>query len=228
MQTPTPVVKPISRFTLLRGILIVLLLLVGWIVIDLTIPRHSDMRQFNPSEVGRLDTGMWRSYYERRPLRLFSQLAELMRSQYRAPFWRSWVLAYQAGSAAFVFKDGKNRQEYANAQPYLERFYSGINTLAEKPFDVQRVSKMELEWWIIRREKDQFRPADWERILADEAAAVYHLPADRFREHAQLRVRAMMYRDHRNQDINESDWQYIRQLLDQSWLALHKAVNKTP
>lgn len=225
MQTPVSVTKPSPRFTIRRGIVIILLALAIWVTLDLTVPRHTNMQQFDPVEVSRLDAEMWRSYYERRPLRLFSQLAELMRSQYRAPFWRSWLLAYQAGKAAFVFKDGKNRNDYAKALPYLERFYEGINDLAEKPFTVQTVARQELEWWIIRREKDRFQPQDWERILAEEAGELYHLPADRFREHAQLRVRAMMYRDQRNQEISEADWQYIQDLLNHSWQALHKAVN---
>ena len=225
MQRAIPKISSLPRFTVRRGLLIFLLGLVSWITLDLTIPRHTSMRRFDSAEVARLDADMWRSYYERRPLRLFSQLAELMRSQYRAPYWRSWLLAYQAGRAAFVFKDGKNRNDYAKALPYLERFYDGINDLADKPFSVQTVARQELEWWIIRREKDRFQPQDWERILADEAAEFYHLPADRFREHAQLRVRAMMYRDQRNQEISEADWQYIQDLLNHSWQALHKAVN---
>lgn len=216
----------LHRLKLGWGIGIILFGLGLWIMLDLTIPRRTDMRQFDPAEVGRLDAAMWQSYYERRPLRLFSQGAELMRLQYRAPYWRSWVLAYQAGKAAFVFKDGINRQEYTNALPYLEEFYRGVNDLTQQPFNGQRVAKLELDWWIIRREKDRFQPADWERILAEEAGEMYHLPANRFRQHAQLRVRAMMYRDQRNQDMTEADWQLIREMLSQSWEALHKVVNE--
>jgi len=174
--------KPgLLRRLIRRAILGFLIVLVGWITVDLTWPRQSDMRTFDPVEVGRLDAAMWQSYYERRPLRLVNQLTELMRSQYRAPFWRSWLLAYQAGRAAFVFKDGHNRQEYAEALPHLEQFYTGINKLSVKPFSVQRVATLELEWWTIRREQTRFNPKDWERILTDEAAEFYHLPADRFR-----------------------------------------------
>ncbi len=201
------------------------LLLVAWIAVDLNLrPKHS-LRKFDPKEVARLDAQMWRSYYERKPLKLFSQLAELMRSQYGAPFWQSWLLAGYAGRAAFVFKDGHSRTDYTRALPHLRNFYMGINRLADTGFDVEKVANMELEWWIIRREKARFSPADWERILATEAAEFYHLPAQQFGPHAQLRVKAMLLRDSLGDHITEQDWQRIRGMLEQSWRALQLAVS---
>ena len=213
-----------SKKTTRRVLPGVFLCLIIWIIVDLNLrPKHS-LREFDPAEVARLDAEMWRSYYERKPLKLFSQLAELMRSQYGAPFWQSWLLAGYAGRAAFVFKDGRSRTEYARARPHLCNFYTGINQLADKPFDVEKVANMELEWWIIRREKARFSPADWERILADEAAEFYHLPTQNFREHARLRVSAMLMRDSLGNDITERDWQQIRVLLEQSWRVLYDNV----
>ncbi len=40
------------------------------------------MREFDPDEVARLETAMWRSYYEKQRVSLFNQLAELLRTQY--------------------------------------------------------------------------------------------------------------------------------------------------
>jgi hypothetical protein len=44
--------------------------------------RPSDLRAFDAAAVGQLDTDMWRSYYERRPVRLFEQMITLLRTQY--------------------------------------------------------------------------------------------------------------------------------------------------
>ena len=202
----------------------IFLLLIGWITVDLNLrPKHS-LREFDPIEVARLDAEMWRSYYERKPLKLFSQLAQLMRSQYGAPFWQSWLLAGYAGRAAFVFKDGHSRTDYARALPHLRNFYTGINRLTDNGFDVEKVANMELEWWIIRREQGNYVSADWERILADEAAGFYHLPDQRFAAHARLRVRAMLLRDSLGHEITEHDWQRIQVLLEESWLSLYNNV----
>ena len=37
------------------------------------------MREFDPDEVARLETAMWRSYYEKHRARLFNEMTELLR-----------------------------------------------------------------------------------------------------------------------------------------------------
>ena len=49
-----------------RLLLAVLALAVVWVVADLLSSRRSDLREFDPNEVARLETDMSRSYYERR------------------------------------------------------------------------------------------------------------------------------------------------------------------
>lgn len=202
----------------------VFVLLALWVIADLYIPRRRDMRSFDPAYVGKMDSDMWRAYYEKKPVRLFFQLAGLMRRQYHAPFWRAFAIAYRAAKAAFVFKEGHNRAEYGKALPHLEKFYCEINSLSDKPFDYKKVAGLELEWWIIRREPDQFTTADWENILAQEAGEMYLEPAAKFSGYAQSRTEAMVLRDQMGNNIAESDWQKIDSLLVGCWTALHSAL----
>jgi len=64
----------------MRVALVIVAALAAWIAFDVLMPRRSDFRQFDPVATGRLDADMWRSYYERRPARLFWQLAQLERA----------------------------------------------------------------------------------------------------------------------------------------------------
>ena len=114
-----------------------------------------------------------------------------MRKEFHFPFWRSHRIAYYAAKAAFVFKDGKSRSDYDKALPYLKKYYSLNNSISEMAFDADSAAKSELEWWIIRRNREQHPPAEWENWLATTAAIMYHLPADSFREYSHLRVRAV-------------------------------------
>ncbi len=207
-------------------LLLLLLALAGWIASDLLIPRKKDLRDFDALEVGRLDADMWRSYYERRRLKLFGQLSRLMRSQFGAPFWRSFPMAYQAARAAAVFQDGRRREDYAKALPLLEAYFRQANALSSRPFDVKTVAKNELEWWIIRREPEH-PTADWERILAEVAGEMYHIPAEKCAGYARLRVEAMVLRDGKGGQIGEEDWEKVTALLVESWRALYRAVNET-
>lgn len=198
----------------------------AWAAIDLYGPVRTDVRRFDPQEVARLDTAMWRSYYGRERLRLFRQLAELLRTQYRLPLLRSNVTAYHAARAAFVFKDGKSRDDYEKARPFLISFYTEIRRVSNIEFDVERAARLELEWWIVHRERDKHQPGDLERALAELAAEVYRVPVEKMMEHARLRAEAMKIRDTKAEQggLTEEDWRKIDELLRASWQSLYSAL----
>ena len=206
----------------------VLVLTTGYVAYDMLVPVRSDLRRFDPHEVARLETAMWRSYYDRERVRLFLELAELMRAQYHLPFVRSNVVALRAARAAFIFKHGKERPEYELALPDLEAFYASLHDASATPFDVREAARLELEWWIVHRQRDRHvMPADLERALAALPAAIFHLPPERFAEHARLRTEAMRIRDTKADDggVTEEDWARIDALLHESWVSLHVEVN---
>ncbi len=208
-------------------ILAVLIVGLGWLGFDLYGPRKHSLRDFDPNEVARLETDMWRSYYAKQRVKLFNQLAELMRSQYGMPLATSNAVAYQAAKAAFVFKEGKKREDYEKALPNLIKFYQAIHDGADVDFDVEKAAKLELEWWIIHRQRDKFKPGDLDRSLAELPAEIYRIPAERLMEHARLRQEAMTIRDKKAEDggVTEADWQKIHELLQASWKSLFDVVN---
>src|SRR5215207_5918376 len=116
------------------------LLLAAWAAYDLNSSSRTSLRDFDADEVARLDTAMWRSYYSRQRVRLYGQLTELLRTQYRLPFWRSNAVAYRAAKAAFVFKDGHSRADYARALPDLRSFYKSIRSVSDTDFDPERAA----------------------------------------------------------------------------------------
>ena len=208
-------------------ILIALAAVIGWFAVDLYSPRTTRMRQFDPNEVARLETDMWRSYYDKERVKLFNQLAELMRRQYHMPFATSNAAAYQAAKAAFVFKDGKKREDYEKALPNLIKFYQSIRAGSDIPFDVEKAAKLELEWWIVHRQRAQHQPVDLDRALAELQAEIFQVPVDGLMEHARLRAEAMTIRDKKAEEgaVSEQDWAKINELLRASWQSLWKAVN---
>ena len=215
-----------GRRVLLYGAALILLL-AAWVAYDLYAPRRTSLREFDADEVARLETAMWRSYYSRQRARLFGQLAELLRTQYRLPLWRSNAVAFRAARAAFVFKDGRSRADYERALPDLRSFYQSIREVADTDFDVERAARLELEWWIVHRERRRHAPGDLERALADLQAELFRVPAERLSEHARLRAEAMEIRDTKAErgGVTEENWGRIDELLHTSWRSLHAAVN---
>lgn len=164
-----------GRKITIRIVLAVIVLLVGAVLYDLYYPRTAHLREFDADEVARLETAMWRSYYEKQRLRLFKELSELLRTQYQMPLVRSNQVAYYAANAAFTFKKGKGRADYEKALPDLVKFYSAIRKMSDIPFDVDRVSRLELEWWIIHRERAKHPPGDLIKALAELQAEIYQV-----------------------------------------------------
>jgi hypothetical protein len=217
--------KSKGRRILLSATLLVAVVIV-WVGFDLYGPRTAHLRDFNPDEVARLDTAMWRSYYDRQRLRLFNQMAELLRLQYNLPFVRSNRVAYHAAKAAFVFKDGKQRSDYEKALPDLIDFYTSLRNVSDTPFDVNRAARLELEWWIIHRERAKHTEGDLDRALAELQAEIYQAPVEKLMEHARLRAEAMRMRDSKAEagKVTGEDWARIGELLRDSWRSLSKAV----
>ena len=214
------------RNVFLRIGALVFVLLVGVVLYDLYYPRITHLREFDADEVARLETAMWRSYYDKERLKLFTQLSELLRKQYRMPLVRSNQTAFYAAKATFTFKDGHGRADYEKALPDLVKFYSAIRKMSDIPFDVDRVARLELEWWIIHRERARHAPGDLEKALAELQAEIYQVPVNRLMEHGHLRAEAMTIRDTKAESggVKEEDWAKIGDLLRQSWRSLAMAV----
>ena len=88
---------------------------------------------------------------------------------------------------------------------------------------------MELEWWIIHRERDKYTRADLDRSLAEQQAARYNIPVEKFAEHGRLRAEAMLIRDDKwaAGGVSESDWARINELLRQTWRGLWTEVQSS-
>ena len=199
----------------------------GWAVAELARPRRVDIRMFDPDEVARLETAMWRSYYDRRRLPLFGQLVALLQGQFHLQPLRAVTLAGLAARAAAVFQVDASHADYRRALPYLERYYTGIRAVGEVPFDPARAARLELAWWIVHREVDDHPPGDLEAALADLAAELYQVPAERLWTHASRRAEAMAIRDRTSRrpvGVLEDDWDRIEAVLWVAWKALADEV----
>jgi hypothetical protein len=177
--------------------------------------------------VARLETAMWRSYYDRRRLPLFGQLVALLQGQFHLQPLRAVTLAGLAARAAAVFQVGASHADYRRALPYLERYYTGIRAVGEVPFDPARAARLELAWWIVHREVDDHPPGDLEAALADLAAELYQVPAERLWTHASRRAEAMAIRDRTSRrpvGVLEDDWDRIEAVLWVAWKALADEV----
>ncbi|PMS36256.1 hypothetical protein C0Z20_15090 [Trinickia symbiotica] len=201
--------------------------LASYIAVDLFWPLDRDLSRFDPIATATLEAKMWRSYYDREHGVLFLELAKSLRTQYHFPLLRSYVGAYYGASAAFTFKEGKERSDYLKALPALQSYFSIVRRTGNRAFGVDPAASLELEWWIVHRQRDRYPPGALADACAAAAAALYMVPVSATSEFGRLRAEAMLFRDAREEagSVSESDWATIEALLRRGYVSLGHAVS---
>jgi hypothetical protein len=105
-------------------------------------------RDFDPDELARLETRMWKAYYRRQPARLFVLLIRATRAQADLSWPRAiWVsLLLTRAAAGFARSTG----DYDRFATNIGRAYQAMHLPAH--VDVDAVARHELRWWVVRRE----------------------------------------------------------------------------
>lgn len=197
--------------------------------LDLFWPLQRELNRFDPVEVGTLETRMWQSYYGHDHVALFVQLAEMLRDQYHLPMLRSFLGAYYATTAAFLFKGEDTRSGYERALPWLLRYFMLLRRSGNIAFDVPQAARLELEWWIVHRAHRNHTEMELAHACGAAAAALYAVPPQKTLEHGLLRAQAMLLRDEREDagTLDAATWASIESLLHQSYQSLYRAVSST-
>jgi len=188
------------------------------------IPRRADLTAFDPAETARLETLMWRHYYDKRFAALFADLYRLAREQDGFSPLDSTRIAVAAARAAKAFQPTTSRAEAQAAVPLLVDYFVVLSYGAPEPVDTVAAARAELDWWQARRE--QAKPDAYGRTIAQVTSLVYGVDDDDVRAFGVLRAQAMEFRDARGASITEADWAAIEQQLVAAYQHLKRAVSR--
>jgi hypothetical protein len=207
-----------------RTVIFTLALLFGAIAAYASWPRKADLRAFEPAEIARLETAMWRDYYEKRYPALFFHLYELSRTQFGFSPLDSLRIAWAAAQAAKAFQPTRSREAANAALPPLVSYYRLLASATPDGFDAEEAARLELDWWQARREA--VGPGQYGVTVARVAAITYDRQAD---DPSLLisgigRAEAMAYRDARGQAMTDPDWFEIECRLRRAYRSLKAAV----
>ena len=209
----------------LRATLAVIALILAGLVTYAAIPRRADLTAFDPVETARLETLMWRHYYDKRFAALLADLYRLARDQDGFSPLDSARIAVAAARAARAFQPTTSRAEAQVAVPLLIDYFVVLARGAPEPVDVVAAARTELDWWQARRE--QVRPDAYGLTIAQVTSLVYgvdDVDVD-VRAFGILRAQAMDFRDARGAGITEADWTAIEQQLLVAYQHLKRAVS---
>jgi hypothetical protein len=208
-----------------RTFLVILVSAITAAGIFLCWPRKADLRVFDPAEMARLETAMWRDYYEKHYPRLFYHLYGLSRTQFGFSPLDSFRIALSAAQAAKTFQPTRSRAEADAALPSLVTYYGLLQPAAPVAFDVSQAARLELDWWQARREK--IGPKDYGKTVAEVAALTYGKNRDdpAMLESGIVRAEAMAYRDARYKSMMEANWSEIEVQLLRAYRLLKASVD---
>ena len=186
------------------------------------VPRHADLTNFEPNAMARLETSMWRHYYEKRYLPLFGDLYDVARREYGFSPLESVQLAVAAARAAKSFQPSTSRAAAEAALPALVSYFGILSDALPAPIEVQDAARTELAWWQARREA--VSPEQYGLIIARVATLVYGVDGEDMRRSGVVRAQAMAYRDARDANMTEADWSVIADRLELGYRLLKKAL----
>lgn len=125
------------------------------------------------------------------------------------------------------FKKGTTRAEYERALPDLIHYYMFLHDVSTTPFDVNRAANLELEWWIVHRQRTQHQPGDLDSAVAESAAEFYRVPTEKLLDYGHDRSEAMTIRDSTAEQggVTEENWKSIESLLRRAYRSLWETLH---
>ena len=191
--------------------------------------RQSDapaLESFDPQRVGTIEQEAWAAYYYREWPRLLQLMLEMIQGQFGLSPAQSLEAAYFATQAQVVWADrGASGGE---AEDLMRQFYALVREPAGGRYDVDRAAALEINWWAVHRNRDQYPDRSvLASALADLYAEVYRLPVEAALPAGEHRARAMDLADQwiREGKVRDSVLlDQVRAELVQSYQALHDAL----
>lgn len=187
----------------------------------------ANLQNFDYQKVAKLDTDMWRAYYNHQFFKLFGQLFKLIHSQLGLNGFLTIRLAYHAGWAAADYRIRKKKGiKSERVLKNLVHFYKIISDHTTDAFDYTKAAKLELAWWEIHR-RSYRNNKELEESLAAAAAVTYNVSPIVLKEYAHYRAEAMILPRHEGDDQKiPTNWDEVERLLIKAWSSLHAAVQK--
>jgi len=182
---------------------------------------------FDPDELARLETRMWKAYYRRQPARLFAGLIEALHAQARVSWPRTIGASLLLTRAAAGF--ARSTGDYERFAPDIGRAYRMLGL--PDHVDAEAVARHELRWWVVRRELGLDSGAAAGDTITDLYVAIYDIPRERVAEAGRLRGLAAEVRDRGAtadpdgpRGSGRAYWPEVARLLRDSYRSLHEGL----
>jgi hypothetical protein len=187
---------------------------------------HTQVLDFDPDMVARLEASGWKAYYAHDWLRAFLLLVRMDQEQFHIPFPRSLLGAYYTVRASIAFAPADHDAALPAVRDYLRKFYALVAEVNGQQYDPDRVGDLELDYWIVHRQVAVARATDYTPLvdsLAALHAAIFDSTPEQMRASAESRARSAAHVDlitSKRSTDEAADWRavyfYLRRSYEQA------------
>jgi hypothetical protein len=190
-------------------------------------PAKSALYAFDPESVGRYEQAAWAQYYWHQWPQMFDSLFRMTRSAFGLSFPQAVYATWENTLAQIAWS--RQGDEGGEARARMRTFYEFIKGAVGGGWDSTRAAELEVNWWAIHRNRDQYPDREaLTEALAALYAEVYQLPTDRMVPAAALRAEAMDVSDQWSDEGKLADSPLLARVSDlliQSYSELKQAVS---
>lgn len=153
------------------------------------------MRNLDPRKLAHYEKENYVAYYQKAWLKLLRVSVGMVRESFGLSWLQAVYGAYLVARAEIAFAPFPDNN-IPRAEEYMRHFYRFIKNIHREDFDVERASRLEINWWRIHRElfgnAENRELADALKLLYEE---VYGAESEKFEEAAHQRAMGMLYSD---------------------------------
>ena len=108
------------------------------------------MRNFDPRKVAQYEKENYVAYYQKDWLKLLRVSVGMVGEAFALSWWQAIYGAYLIARAEIAFAPFPNN-DLPKTEDYVKRFYQFIKNVHHEDFDVDRATKLEVNWWSVYR-----------------------------------------------------------------------------
>jgi hypothetical protein len=186
------------------------------------------IRNLDPRKLAYYEKENYVAYYQKDWLRLIRVSVGMVRESFGLSWLQAIYGAYLMARAEIAFAPFPNN-DIPLAEAYVRRFYQFIKNIHHEDFDIERATKLEVNWWSIHRKlfanSENQELVEALRCLYEE---IYGAPSEKFKEAAYHRAMGMLYSDRWVREGKPADSPLLVQEeeeLHRAYKALKAAVN---
>lgn len=207
-----------------------------WIVLSLLIllnPAFAEINICNKpvdgTSVAIYETNMWKAYYAKDYMALFSSLFSFTYEQFDLSLMDTQIIAFHAAKAARIFstipQEAPSTRYNTQVLPSLIASFSHLKKVVKGNWDAQEVARAELHWWVMRRTQDKDDVAKVGRQIARVYVLLYGADNADIQRAGYLRAKAAWLRDQQARQ-GKIKWGEIQRLLQKAYTTLFLGIGK--